>query len=161
MGELGHRMDEVVAYRDGELPPAEAAEFERHLAACTDCRASLRAAEAALSTLDDLLGPPPLDLDEAMAQLRKGAQLARAARRGRRLAWAGVGLALAATLVVALALTLRRAPPPQRPEVAQPQASPPPPHRSPAPAAPERKRPRPPGQLAAPAPDPGPKRPRP
>ncbi len=49
-----HDSDRLVPYLDGELPPTEAAEVERHLASCGECRAEieqLRRGRAALLTL--------------------------------------------------------------------------------------------------------------
>lgn len=114
MAEVGHRMGDVVRYRDREMSPEEKRDFEVHLATCPDCAASLRAAEAALSTFDELVGhgPPPLDLDEALRRVRKGEAAAQADRKRMRVALS-VGLALAAVLLVALGIAVIRAPPPQ------------------------------------------------
>ena len=116
----GHRLEDVVLYRDWKrakssdsgLSPEGRAEFEAHLAGCEACRASLRAAEAALSALDDLLSPeaaPPDkagdgSIDRALAAMRRGEGAAKARRRRQRILWPAltVGFAAAAALLVAL-----------------------------------------------------------
>ena len=77
-------MSSVVCYYDGEMSPGRRNEFREHLETCPDCRARLRAAEAALGTFDALIHgePLPLDMAEAMASLRRGEMKARAARLG-------------------------------------------------------------------------------
>ena len=97
-----HGSEAVLRYHDGELAPEERRAFEAHLSACEECRKTLRAAEAALGALDDSLAPP-LELDEALAAIRRGEANGRRRRLRRRLAWVGLGLAAAAALL-ALAL---------------------------------------------------------
>jgi ferric-dicitrate binding protein FerR (iron transport regulator) len=120
MAEVGHRIGEVVRYRDREMSPAESREFEAHLAGCADCQAALRAAEAALSTFDELVGHgrAPLDTEEALRRVRKGEAAAQADRRRRRV-WVGA-LALAAAVLAVIAFTLARVPQPEpRQEIAK------------------------------------------
>ena len=96
--------DDVHAFADGELPPAQAADFRAHLAGCAQCQAELNdilqltaRSEPAPSAVE---APPP-------AQVRTLA---------RRRAWVTVaGGAVAA----ALALVLLRPRPPSSPEWAR------------------------------------------
>lgn len=50
---------ELSAWRDGELPPDEAAELEAHLASCAECRAALADLEALVAAAPDYRGAPP------------------------------------------------------------------------------------------------------
>ncbi|HWD05589.1 MAG TPA: zf-HC2 domain-containing protein [Amycolatopsis sp.] len=106
------------AYVLGALEPEEAAEFERHLATCAQCRAELEDFRAMREALDEvppeafLDGPPEggdLLLQRTMRQIRADEQPAaarvtapahRADRRGRRRG--GAVVAAAAVAVVAL-----------------------------------------------------------
>jgi anti-sigma factor RsiW len=138
-----YSMDEVVAYHDGELPQAERAAFEGHLAGCAECKGRLEAATVSLGTLDDFLaeGPPPVDMPEALAALRRGEAEARADRKRRRmvLVAGGIGLAAAAALIAAL-LIERQAPlPPEPRQQIAPRDQKPPHERQSAPIAPETK----------------------
>jgi anti-sigma factor RsiW len=107
-------MGDVVRYHDREMSPDEKRDFEVHLSTCPDCQAALRAADAALTTFDDLIGHgrAPLDMDEALRRVRQG-EAAAVSDRKRRRAVFSVGLALAAALLVALAFAVSRPPPPQ------------------------------------------------
>lgn len=63
--------DRVFALHDGELPPADRAETERHLAACAECRSELdawkRAAPALFPSLRE--EPPASFADRVMERL--------------------------------------------------------------------------------------------
>ncbi len=109
----GHRAEELVRFHDGELEPAERAEFERHLAGCDDCQATLRAAGASLGAFDDLVASPapPLDVAEAIAAMDRGATKARAERRRRRLAVGIAAIGLTAAAGIALYVATRQHPP--------------------------------------------------
>ncbi len=125
---MGHRLEEVVSYPDREMSPQEGAAFEAHLKGCEECRADLRAAEAALGTFDALIrqAPPPLDLEAALARVKQGMEEGRRSRHRRvRLVAAG-GFALAAAILLALAFAVTRRPAPAaRQLISQPQAPPP------------------------------------
>ena len=80
MSERGHerRSDDLAAYLLGALEPDEAAELERHLAGCEECRAELRWLRPAVELLPESVQrvePPP--------QLRETADRRRSARRPR------------------------------------------------------------------------------
>jgi anti-sigma-K factor RskA len=68
MSERDHesRRDEIAAFLIGALDPGEAAELERHLAGCPDCRAELRWLEPAAQLLPESVErvPPPPELRE-------------------------------------------------------------------------------------------------
>ena len=125
----GHRIEEVVSYRDGLLGEAERAAFEAHLAGCAACRADLAAAEVVLSGLRDRMArgiAGGYSTAEILARMkRKEAELERAPARLQWPIWAGLGVAAAAALL-ALALALRSQPTAApRQEIAVPERKPP------------------------------------
>ncbi|HET7573864.1 MAG TPA: anti-sigma factor [Solirubrobacterales bacterium] len=85
------RRDDVAAYALGALPPAEAAELERHLADCERCREQLRWLEPAVDTLPEGVErrePPPALRERLMAEVRAdAASQAGRARRGETTGW--------------------------------------------------------------------------
>lgn len=131
MAEVGHRMGDVVRYRDREMSADEQRDFEVHLSTCPDCQAALRAADAALTTFDELIGHgrAPLDMNEALRRVRQGEAAAIADRQRRRVVFS-LGLALAAAVLAVVAFTLSRQPTPQpRQEIVK--VPPPKPHGAP------------------------------
>jgi anti-sigma factor RsiW len=113
-----YSMDEIVAYHDAELPEGERAAFEAHLAGCSECQDRLDAATVSLGALDDELDwvPPPLDMAEALASLRRGEAASRADRKRRRIVWTAVGVTLAAAAALIAALLIeQQAPKPPEP----------------------------------------------
>lgn len=101
-----HRIERSLsAYLDGELPPEEVAEVERHLAECPSCRAELDDLRATVRILKLARTPEaPDDLEELI--------LARAGRR-RWLTWPtwpkpAVALAAVALAVILVATPLLR-----------------------------------------------------
>ncbi|HXF36417.1 MAG TPA: zf-HC2 domain-containing protein [Actinomycetota bacterium] len=106
-----HPQELLAAYVDGDLPPDEREEVERHLASCAPCREGVelaRAARSALRTLPEV--PVPVGVTGPL--LRRAGSGGRWGRAGR---WAGAAAA-AATVVAVLALAL--------PELGQPPGSP-------------------------------------
>ena len=110
MSERDHesRRDELAAYLLGALEPGEAAELERHVAGCEECREALEWLRPAVQVLPEAVErvEPPRELrSRLMAQIEADAEPA-PVRQGRRLSgrlW-GSGLrpiaVLAAVLVV-------------------------------------------------------------
>jgi anti-sigma-K factor RskA len=82
--EHDRRSDEVAAYLLGALEPGEAAELERHLAGCEECRAELEWLRPAAQVLPESVKrvEPPGELrGRLMAQVRSEARPAVAPRR--------------------------------------------------------------------------------
>ena len=82
-GTVHCRLDEVVAYRVGDLPLAHATAFENHLRSCPACRRLVRDAGNVLSEVDLALRaarPRDNQVDLILARLRRKAGLERAAR---------------------------------------------------------------------------------
>jgi anti-sigma-K factor RskA len=93
MTEKAHesRRDELAAYLLGALEPGEAAELERHLAGCEECRADLEWLRPAAQTLPEAVErvEPPRELRaRVMAEIEAGAERD-GARHGHRGAPAG------------------------------------------------------------------------
>jgi anti-sigma-K factor RskA len=115
-GGEGHEelRDDLAAYALGALSPAEAAEFERHLAECEACRVRLRWLQPAVDVLPASVEQrtPPGELrDRLMATVRAEAEpvagletrVAPAAPRSRRRGgWGGLFLRPATAFVTAL-----------------------------------------------------------
>lgn len=55
---MSHPLDDLTALLDGALPPARAAEVERHLAGCAACRAARDRLAGAVARLAALPPPP-------------------------------------------------------------------------------------------------------
>jgi anti-sigma factor RsiW len=89
MADVSHPTDAISALLDGALPAAEAAQVERHLAGCAECRTERDALGAVRTAVRSLpaLEPPPWALTTE--------RLARRPRRGL-MAWAASGIAAAA-----------------------------------------------------------------
>jgi hypothetical protein len=90
-------------YVDGALPRGAAADLERHMAICENCRelvAELRALSRAVRTLEPIQ-PPPAVWEKVRA--------ATARDRSRRGMWTWGGLALAASVVMAVMIQWQRA----------------------------------------------------
>lgn len=89
MSENGHegRRDELAAYLLGALEPGEAAELERHLAGCEECRTELEWLRPAVQLLPESVprveAPPELR-GRLMEQVRSEAESAAAPSRTRR-----------------------------------------------------------------------------
>ena len=91
MSENGHerRSDEIAAYLLGALEPGEAAELERHLAGCEECRTELEWLRPAVRMLPESVErveAPPQLRGRLMEQVRAEAEGAR--RRAARTAGA-------------------------------------------------------------------------
>lgn len=107
--------DEIAAYLVGALEPGEAAELERHVAGCPDCRADLRHLSPAAELLPasvEAVEPPPELRARLIEQTRTEAAQAGPAperrmpfvRRMRRSAWRpAVGLAAVALIAATVA----------------------------------------------------------
>jgi anti-sigma-K factor RskA len=114
MSENGHerRRDELAAYLLGALEPGEAAELERHLAGCEECRTELEWLRPAVQLLPESVerveAPPELR-GRLMEQVRFEAESAPAARSTRRWSIGGwslrplAGLAALGLVVAAVA----------------------------------------------------------
>lgn len=111
MSENGHerRSDELAAYLLGALEPGEAAELERHLAGCEECRTELEWLRPAVQQLPESVrrveAPPELR-GRLMEQVRSEAESAPAPRRARRWsmgAWSLRPVAGLAALVLVVA----------------------------------------------------------
>src|SRR3954447_23413359 len=88
MSEIEHdrRSDEIAAYLLDALEPGEAAELERHLAGCEECRTELEWLRPAVQLLPESVQrveAPPRRRGGAMGQVRAEAQSAPAPRRKR------------------------------------------------------------------------------
>jgi anti-sigma-K factor RskA len=80
------RSDEVAAYLLGALEPDEAAELERHLAGCEECRTELKWLRPAVQLLPESVErvEPPRELRERlMEQVRSETETTRAPQRER------------------------------------------------------------------------------
>jgi anti-sigma-K factor RskA len=89
MSENGHerRRDELAAYLLDALEPGEAAELERHLAGCEECRSELEWLRPAVQVLPESVArvdAPPQLRGRLMEQVRSEAESAPAPRRARR-----------------------------------------------------------------------------
>jgi anti-sigma-K factor RskA len=89
MNENGHERhrDELAAYLLGALEPGEAAELERHLAGCEECRTELEWLHPAVQMLPESVqrvDAPPQLRGRLMEQVRSEAESAPAPRRARR-----------------------------------------------------------------------------
>ena len=114
MSENGHehRSDALAAYLLGALEPGEAAELERHLAGCEECRTELEWLRPAVQQLPESVqrveAPPELR-GRLMEQVRSEAESAPAPRPARRQRVGGwslrpvAGLAALVLVVAALA----------------------------------------------------------
>ncbi len=134
--------ERVALHAGGDLPPAEAAEVERHLGECAACQVLASGLKQSLALLREAHDEPLAPAHFSAVRARVMAELEQKRRRGalwaRRRAW-GYGLAAAvAALLVMLALRPVRAPERRAPVVAanHPPAVvvrepvvPPPPHR--------------------------------
>lgn len=106
------RSDEIAAFLLGALEPGEAAELERHLAGCEECRTELEWLRPAVQLLPESVqrveAPPELR-GRLMEQVRSEAESAPAPSRGRRWSIAGwslrpvAGLAALVLVVAAVA----------------------------------------------------------
>ena len=114
MSENGHerRSDEIAAFLLGALEPGEAAELERHLAGCEECRTELEWLRPAVQLLPESVerveAPPELR-GRLMEQVRSEAESDPAPRRARRWSFGGwslrpvAGLAALVLVVAAVA----------------------------------------------------------
>jgi len=89
MSENGHerRSDEIAAFLLGALEPGEAAELERHLAGCEECRTELEWLRPAVQLLPESVErveAPPQLRGRLMEQVRSEAESAPAPERARR-----------------------------------------------------------------------------
>lgn len=97
MSENGHerRSDELAAYLLGALEPGEAAELERHLAGCEECRTELEWLRPAVQQLPESVqrveAPPELR-GRLMEQVRSEAETDSAPSRSRRWSMGGWSL---------------------------------------------------------------------
>lgn len=114
MSENGHerRSDELAAYLLGALEPGEAAELERHLAGCEECRTELEWLRPAVQLLPESverIEAPPQLRGRLMEQVRSEAGSAPAPERSRRWSIGGwslrpvAGLAALVLVVAAVA----------------------------------------------------------
>jgi anti-sigma-K factor RskA len=115
MHDAGHgdRRDDLATYALGALDPAEAAELERHLASCPECRsylAGLRPGIDMLAASVPQVPPPPELRDRLLATVRaEAARIAEAEApaappRRRWRSWRGLVLRPATALAAALVL---------------------------------------------------------
>jgi anti-sigma-K factor RskA len=113
MSENGHerRRDELAAYLLGALEPGEAAELERHLAGCEECRTELEWLRPAVQLLPESaprVEAPPELRGRLMEQVRSEAESAPAPRPARRWSIGSWGLrplaGLAALVLVVAAV---------------------------------------------------------
>jgi anti-sigma-K factor RskA len=114
MSENGHerRSDEIAAFLLGALEPGEAAELERHLAGCEECRTELEWLRPAVQLLPESverIEAPPELRGRLMEQVRSEAESAPAPSRPRRWSIGGwslrpvAGLAALVLVVAAVA----------------------------------------------------------
>jgi anti-sigma factor RsiW len=93
--------ERIALHAGGDLPQAEVAEVEAHLAACEGCRAVAAAYGAGIEWLRDAHGEPIATAHCAAVRARVLAELGREKRPAWRRIWVG-GLAAAAAAVVLL-----------------------------------------------------------
>ncbi|GEJ57404.1 zf-HC2 domain-containing protein [Anaeromyxobacter diazotrophicus] len=111
---MKHALDELTAYLDGALAPAERAAVEAHLAACGECRAARDRLAGALAALARLpAAPAPSAAFEQRFYARLAAERgARGARPGLRdwltWRWAAPALATAAAATLLVVTTSRQ-----------------------------------------------------
>lgn len=97
----GHlREEDLSAYWDGELSPAERARAEQHLAACAECRRVLREYEFFAAALSEKEEPVPAYLAAALRERLHAPQ--QSSRRGLRFALGTVAAALVVTIFALL-----------------------------------------------------------
>ena len=101
--------EDLVAYALGALEPGEAADFERHLGGCEQCRRELRWFEPAVQSLPESVErqePPPLLRAALRAEVRADAQAQAPARAEKRRSWSWFLRPAMAFAVVILAVAL-------------------------------------------------------
>jgi anti-sigma factor RsiW len=114
--------ERVALHAGGDLPPAEAAEVERHLRECAACQVFASGLKQSLALLKEAHHEPLAPAHFSAVRARVVAELEQERRRGalwaRRLAWSfGLAAAVAALLVM-LALRPGRTPERRAPVVA-------------------------------------------
>lgn len=67
-------IDFVMAYLDRDLPEAQQAAFEKHLAVCPECLAFLKTYEATVRLESSVQGPPPVLPPALIAAILKARQ---------------------------------------------------------------------------------------
>ncbi len=134
--------ERVALHAGGDLPPAEAAEVERHLRECAACQVLASGLKQSLALLKEAHNEPLAPAHFSAVRARVMAELEQKRRRGalwaRRWAWSFGVAAAAAALLVTLALRPGRTPERRAPVVAanhppvvvvREPVVPPPPHR--------------------------------
>src|SRR5437773_680549 len=91
----------------GDLPPAGVATVEQHCTECPACRQEVLALTRTRRRLDAVPDPPACAVDVGLIYREAAARQTQAARRWRRLAFAGGVAAAAAVVLFALNLEVR------------------------------------------------------
>jgi anti-sigma factor RsiW len=106
--------ERVALHAGGDLPPAEAAEVERHLRECAACQVLASGLKQSLALLKEAHHEPLAPAHFSAVRARVVAELEQERRRGalwaRRRAWGYGPAAVAVTLLVVLALRPGRVP---------------------------------------------------
>jgi len=103
--------ERIVLYAEGDLPPEQAAEAERHLVECAECRELAGGITRDLSILRAAHAEPISPAHLAAVRAGVLEQIQRESRPARRLGWMGALVAAAAVLV--LLFLPRRVEPPR------------------------------------------------
>ena len=98
--------ERIALHAGGDLPPAEAAEVERHLRECAGCQVLASGLQQSLALLKEEHDEPLAGAHFSAVRARVVAELERGAPWARRRAW-GYGLAAAAAVALLAVLTLR------------------------------------------------------
>ncbi|HET9592698.1 MAG TPA: anti-sigma factor [Solirubrobacterales bacterium] len=101
--------EDLAAYALGALGPSEAAEFERHLEGCEQCRRELRWFEPAVQVLPESVErqePPPQLRAALMAEVRADAEAQAPARPEKRRSWSWFARPAMAFAVIVLAVAV-------------------------------------------------------
>ena len=95
--------ERIALYAGGDLPTAEAAAVERHVAECADCQSLLSGLRASMSLVQEAHGEPIESAHFAAVRARVLAELERAPAHRWRFAWM-YAVAAAAAVVLLLAV---------------------------------------------------------
>jgi len=109
--------ERIALYLGGDLPAAEAAEVERHIADCAGCQVFASGLRRSLELLREAHGQPLADAHFAAVRARVMAEIGRGRARWWRVAVAWGLAAAAVVLVILLAGRVGRTPPQMRPPV--------------------------------------------
>jgi anti-sigma factor RsiW len=110
--------ERIALHAGGDLPPAEAAEVERHLQGCAGCQVLASGLQQSLALLREAHDEPLATAHFSAVRARVVAELEKGRRPSWRRAWSYGLAAVAVALLVMLALWPGRTPQPRTPVVA-------------------------------------------